>query len=130
MNVYLPELDATVDLSAEDLGYPKVVRDYSGLTFSLTREFDGDWGASLSYTNSESVGNYEGTVKSDNGQDDAGITQDFDQPGLTDGSYGYRCRQGQSRGENFLLRPAPNPNPKQEGHSPITSSSLADVFKP
>jgi len=89
MNVYLPELDATVDLSAEDLGYPKVVRDYSALTFSLIREFDGDWGASLSYTNSESVGNYEGTVKSDNGQDDAGITQDFDQPGLTDGSYGY-----------------------------------------
>ena len=27
-------------------------------------------------------------MKSDNGQDDAGITQDFDQPGLTDGSYG------------------------------------------
>jgi len=88
MNVYLPELDAQVTLSAADLKYPKPVRDYTALTFSLTREFDGDWGASLSYTNSESVGNYEGTVKSDNGQDDAGLTQDFDQPGLVDGSYG------------------------------------------
>jgi hypothetical protein len=88
MNVYLPELDATVDLSAADLGYPSVVREYTGLTFTLSRAFDNDWTASLSYTNSESIGNYEGTVKSDNGQDDAGITQDFDQPGLTDGSYG------------------------------------------
>ena len=34
------------------------------------------------------VGNYEGTVKSDNGQDDAGITQDFDFPEFTEGSYG------------------------------------------
>ena len=37
---------------------------------------------------SSTKGNYEGSVKSDNGQDDAGITQDFDQQGLTDGSYG------------------------------------------
>ena len=34
------------------------------------------------------IGNYEGTVKSDNGQDDAGITQDFDFPEFTEGSYG------------------------------------------
>jgi hypothetical protein len=34
------------------------------------------------------VGNYEGTLKSDNGQDDAGLTQDFDQPGLVDGANG------------------------------------------
>ena len=88
MNVYIPEWDQTVSLSAADLGYPAVVRDYSALSIALEKEFDGDWGATLSYTNSESKGNYEGTVKSDNGQDDAGLTQDFDQPGLTDGSYG------------------------------------------
>ena len=41
-----------------------------------------------SYTLSLSEGNYEGQVKSDVGQDDVGITQDFDQPALVDGSYG------------------------------------------
>ena len=88
MNVYLPELSTQVDLSVADLRYPKPVRDYKAATITLSKEFDGDWSAMLSYTNSESIGNYEGTVKSDNGQDDAGLTQDFDQPGLVDGSYG------------------------------------------
>ena len=89
MNVYLPELDTTVDLSAADLNYPEVSRKYKALVIALDRPFDGDWGLRASYTWSSTKGNYEGTVKSDNGQDDAGITQDFDQPGLTDGSYGY-----------------------------------------
>ena len=89
MNVYLPELETTVDLSAADLNYPKVNRKYKAVVIALDRPFDGDWGLRASYTWSSTKGNYEGTVKSDNGQDDAGITQDFDQPGLTDGSYGY-----------------------------------------
>ena len=89
MNVYLPELETTVDLSAADLNYPKVSRKYKAVVIALDRPFDGDWGLRASYTWSSTKGNYEGTVKSDNGQDDAGITQDFDQPGLTDGSYGY-----------------------------------------
>ena len=88
MNVYLPELDAQVMLSAADLNYPKPTREYTAFVLNLTRAFDDDWSASFSYTNSETEGNYEGTVKSDNGQDDAGITQDFDQPGLVDGSKG------------------------------------------
>ena len=41
-----------------------------------------------SYTWSHSYGNYEGWVRSDNGQDDAGITTLFDQPGLLDGAHG------------------------------------------
>jgi len=89
MNVYLPELDQTVDLSAADLNYPEVNRKYKAIVVALERPFDGDWGLRASYTMSSTKGNYEGTVKSDNGQDDAGITQDFDQPGLTDGSFGY-----------------------------------------
>ena len=89
MNVYLPELGTTVDLSAADLNYPEVSREYKAIAIALDRPFDGDWGLKASYTWSSTKGNYEGTVKSDNGQDDAGITQDFDQPGLTDGSYGY-----------------------------------------
>ena len=88
MNVYLPEFDQYVTLSAADLNYPKPVREYDGVTVELEKAWDGDWALRLAYTNSDTVGNYEGTVKSDNGQDDAGITQDFDQPGLVDGSYG------------------------------------------
>ncbi len=88
MNVYLPEFDQFVTLSAADLNYPKPIREYDGMTVELERVWDGDWALRIAYTNSDTIGNYEGTVKSDNGQDDAGITQDFDQPGLVDGSYG------------------------------------------
>jgi len=45
--------------------------------------------AQLSYTWAQSYGNYEGYVKSDNGQDDAGLTQDFDFAGLMDNAYGF-----------------------------------------
>jgi hypothetical protein len=37
---------------------------------------------------SESKGNFEGAVKSDTGQADAGITSDFDTPGFIPGAYG------------------------------------------
>ncbi len=76
-----------IELTAEDLGYPEASRYYAALDLRLKKGFD--WGYfDLSYTLSESRGNYEGSVKSDNGQDDAGITQDFDQPGLVDGARG------------------------------------------
>ena len=58
------------------------------MTLTFDREFDGGWDLHGSWTLSRSEGNYEGTVKSDNGQDDAGITTSFDQPGLTDNSDG------------------------------------------
>ncbi len=75
------------ELSAEDLNYPKATRTYVAAELTAKKNFD--WGlADISYTLSESRGNYEGSVKSDNGQDDAGITQDFDQPGLVDGAKG------------------------------------------
>ena len=82
-------VEDVVNFSAEDLGYPEAQRTYKGTTLTLEKEYDGKWGLSLNYTHSKSEGNYEGSVKSDNGQDDAGLTQDFDQPGLVDGSYGY-----------------------------------------
>lgn len=77
-----------VNFSAQDLGYPEASRTYQALELSLRRDFDGVWGARGSWVISSSKGNTEGYVKSDNGQDDAGITQDFDQPGLVDGAYG------------------------------------------
>ena len=43
---------------------------------------------SAKYTWSQNYGNAEGYVKSDNGQDDAGLTTDWDYPYLMDGAYG------------------------------------------
>ena len=88
MTVYIPEQDETVNLTADQLGYPEAERQYAAVEFTTARPFDGRWGAQMSYTWSHSWGNHEGYVKSDNGQDDAGITQNFDQPGLTDFAYG------------------------------------------
>lgn len=76
-------------LSAADLAYPEASRTYKALDFTFEREWDGVWSLQGSYTLSDSTGNYEGTVKSDIGQDDAGLTQDFDKPGLTEGTYGH-----------------------------------------
>lgn len=66
------------------VGYPEVDRTLDMVTLTAEREFDGTWGLQGSYTWMDSRGNYEGAVKSDVGQDDAGLTQDFDQPGLAD----------------------------------------------
>ncbi|MHA6721936.1 TonB-dependent receptor [Sphingomonas sp. RS2018] len=79
----------TVDFTAEQLGYPKAKRSYDAVTLTVDREFDGKWSFSGSYTWSSLRGNYEGGAKSDVGQSDTGATQDFDQPGLTLGSYGF-----------------------------------------
>jgi hypothetical protein len=67
---------------------------------------------SLGYTWSKSEGNYEGVVKSENNQDDAGLTQDFDQPGLTDGAFGptpndrehrFKARASYAINEQFMI---------------------------
>lgn len=78
----------TVTLPADVLGFPKAERTYEALSFTLSRPWDGKWFASGSLVLSKSEGNIEGGVKSDNGQDDTGLTQDFDEPGWTDGSFG------------------------------------------
>lgn len=78
----------TINLTSQQLGYPDAKRTYTALELTVERAFDGVWSLNGSYVISESTGNTEGYVKSDVGQTDAGITQDFDQPGLTDGSDG------------------------------------------
>jgi outer membrane receptor for ferrienterochelin and colicin len=80
--------DRSVTLSAADLNYPVAERTYKAVEFSLAKPFDGVWGGRFSYVWSKSEGNYEGALKSDNGQADPGLSQDFDQPGLTDNAYG------------------------------------------
>lgn len=89
MVIYIPEMDEVVSLSAEDLLFPEATRQYFALEFTFGRPFDGKWALNGSYTWAQSWGNHEGYVKSDNGQDDAGITTSFDQPGLLDGASGF-----------------------------------------
>jgi hypothetical protein len=67
---------------------PKAKRTYSALEFF----FDGRWDKLFlqgSYTYAKSKGNTEGGVKSDIGQDDTNVTQDFDYYELTVDTYGY-----------------------------------------
>jgi len=73
-----PGAPQVVTLTRDDLNLPEVERRYQALEFTFERPFDGKWGVQGSYTFSRSVGNYEGAVKSDVGQTDTSITQDFD----------------------------------------------------
>ena len=77
-----------VTLAAEDLGYPRAVRKYDAVQFTLDKAYNGFYGFNFNYVYTKLRGNFEGGVKSDNNQTDTGLTQDFDQPGLTDGSSG------------------------------------------
>ncbi|ESQ74445.1 hypothetical protein ABAC402_14095 [Asticcacaulis sp. AC402] len=78
----------TVTVPNSVLGLPEAERTYQSLVFTFDRPWDGKWSLGGSVTLSEAKGNIEGGVKSDNGQDDTGLTQDFDEVGWTDGSYG------------------------------------------
>ena len=79
-----------VTLTPEQLGLRQAVRKYRSVTLQATRDFDGKWGAEVSYTYSVLRGNTEGGVRSDGtGQADTGATVDFDFAGLGDGTYGY-----------------------------------------
>lgn len=73
---------------AETIGLPKGENTYNALNLEYNHAGD-DINWTLIYTWSQSIGNFEGAVKSDITQADAGITQDFDFPALMDGAYGY-----------------------------------------
>jgi hypothetical protein len=95
-----------VTLTAEQLGFPEVRREYLGLVFTLERPFDGTWGMNASYTLSKSEGNFEGALQSDVGQVDPGITEDFDFLAFIPGHYGllpnHRAHQLKIRGSYAL----------------------------
>jgi hypothetical protein len=80
--------DGWMTFSAEDLVYPEAERKYHAVDLNVKKQWDGVWALSATYTWSHSYGNAEGMVKSDNGQDDAGLTTDWDFPELMDGAYG------------------------------------------
>lgn len=67
---------------------PKAKRVYKAVTLSADKQTER-WYASFSYTWSKLEGNYEGLVKSTNGQDDTGTTSDFDFAEIMYGSDGY-----------------------------------------
>jgi outer membrane receptor protein involved in Fe transport len=78
-----------IDLTAADIALPKAVRKYDAVELTFARPFDGVWSLQGSYVWSKSRGNYEGAVKSDIGQTDTSITQDFDHAANMLGAYGY-----------------------------------------
>lgn len=93
------DLKANVDLNgtgvltpvlipAAALQMPEPERLYDAIEITFERAWDKKWSFQGSYVYARSRGNTEGYVKSDIGQDDAGISQDFDYPGLMEGSYG------------------------------------------
>ncbi|MBZ2208682.1 TonB-dependent receptor [Massilia soli] len=100
--LYNPGGDLTANVDFEDgngltrvvipaaaLGFPKPKRTFNSLELGFERAWDGKWTVQGSYVLAYNKGNTEGYVKSDIGQDDAGISQDWDYPGLMEGAYGY-----------------------------------------
>lgn len=87
-------LDVDGDGTAETITVPgsslgdKAKRTYKAVTLSADKNTD-KWYASINYTWSKLQGNYEGLVKSTNGQSDTGTTSDFDFAELMYGANGY-----------------------------------------
>lgn len=72
----------------EELGFPQSERKYTSVEFTFKGNVNSKLQLQGSYTWSQSEGNTEGMMRSDNGQDDAGLTTSFDFPGLVDHGYG------------------------------------------
>jgi hypothetical protein len=84
----IPDGGIINEYTAEQINLPTGVNEYTSIQLELEQATDNmAW--SFLYTWGRSVGNFEGAVKSDIVQADAGITQDFDFPALMDGAFGY-----------------------------------------
>ena len=77
-----------VVIPAAATGLPELSRKYNSLELFARRNWDDRWFLQGTWVIAHSYGNNEGYVRSDNGQDDAGITTSFDLPGLVEGGYG------------------------------------------
>ena len=75
-------------IPASTIGFPKAQRFYKAIELFAEQTLAEKWFWQGSYTFSHLTGNYEGYAKSDNGQDDAGISSSFDLPELTHNSDG------------------------------------------
>jgi hypothetical protein len=76
-------------IPADALGYPKPRRKYNAIDLTVRKHMSSGWSLQGSYTWSKNKGNTEGSVKSDNGQSAANLTEDFDLPEIMEGAYGY-----------------------------------------
>jgi hypothetical protein len=92
-NDFLVDVDGngnyqTFKLTKEDLGFPDLKRGYYSLELYLEHQFSQQWYGKIDYTFSRSYGNSEGMLKSDIGQLDPSVTQDWDAPELMIGANG------------------------------------------
>lgn len=83
----------TVSLSAEELGFDKLKRDYFAIDLYAEHPLANNWYGKLEYTFSKNYGNTEGQLASDldtgaGGQTDVSVTQDWDLPQLMVGANG------------------------------------------
>lgn len=84
-----PDPGSLTTYTKETMGLPKAKNEYTALE-AIVKYQEDNFRYTFTYTWSRSIGNFEGAVKSDIGQADAGITQDFDFPALMDGADGYQ----------------------------------------
>ena len=75
--------------NSNGIGYPKLQRKYLSLNLYLSHQFSNNWYGKLDYVWSKNYGDSEGMLKSDIGQTDPSVTQDWDFPELMIGSRGY-----------------------------------------
>jgi len=95
-----------VTLTKDDLQMPDAIRKYYSITLEMERDFINNWMVRASYTWAQNYGNFEGWVKSENEQTDAGITGAFDYPEFMHNSYG---RLPNDRRHQFKLQSAYRP---------------------
>lgn len=90
-NTFLVDVDGQgtlvpFNLSKEDfvspagVGFPDLKRKYYAVNLYLEHQFNEKWYGRVDYTFSRSYGNSEGQLKSDIGQLDPSVTQDWDAP--------------------------------------------------
>jgi len=77
-----------IRLSKKELGFPDLKRSYYALDTYLEHRFNNQWYGKLQYIFSRSYGNSEGLLKSDIGQLDPSVTQDWDSPEIAAGANG------------------------------------------
>ncbi|MBB3225701.1 hypothetical protein FHW69_000291 [Luteibacter sp. Sphag1AF] len=76
------------DFTNNGIGFPDLKRKYVALNLYAEHQFNQDWYGKIDYVWSHSFGNSEGMLKSDIGQRDPSVTQDWDAPELMVGSNG------------------------------------------
>jgi hypothetical protein len=72
-----------------DQAYEKPRRNYKALELAVDRAWDGKWSMNAAYTLAFNEGNAEGPVNTDTDFGDTGRTENFDDPWVNYGGYGY-----------------------------------------